>query len=88
MVVGVGSAVAQGGFYLATKAVKPKLSKLNPINGAKRIFGPHAVWEGVKMIAKSSIVALLGYVAIRSVVPLIGWLRPDRHGAARHLGRA
>src|SRR5689334_12993352 len=44
MVIGVGGAVAQGGFHLATKAVKPKASKLNPINGAKRIFGPQALW--------------------------------------------
>ena len=50
MVIGVGAALAQGGFFLATKAVKPKWSKLNPIKGAKRIFGPHALWEGAKML--------------------------------------
>jgi flagellar biosynthetic protein FlhB len=76
MVVGVASALAQGGFYLATKAVKPKFSKLNPIKGAKRIFGPHGLWEGVKMLVKSTIVALLGYVAVRSVMPLIGGFVP------------
>ena len=39
MVVGVAGALAQGGFYLATKSIKPKFSKLNPIKGVKRIFG-------------------------------------------------
>ena len=38
-VVGVAGALAQGGFFLATSSVKPKLSKLNPLQGIKRIFG-------------------------------------------------
>src|SRR5438874_1920673 len=50
MVIGVVSAVAQGGFVLATKSVKSSAAKLNPIKGAKRIFGPQAAWEGVKML--------------------------------------
>ncbi|RNM13111.1 EscU/YscU/HrcU family type III secretion system export apparatus switch protein [Nocardioides pocheonensis] len=76
MVIGVGSALAQGGLYFATKSLKPKLSKLDPIKGAKRIFGPHALWEGAKMLLKSAFVALLVYATIRSVMPLIGGLVP------------
>lgn len=76
MLIGVGSALAQGGFYLATKAVKPKWSKLDPIAGTKRIFGPQALWEGGKMLLKSAFVALIGYFAIRSMMPLIGGFVP------------
>ncbi|MCW2856978.1 MAG: EscU/YscU/HrcU family type secretion system export apparatus switch protein [Marmoricola sp.] len=76
MLLGVGSTVAQGGFYLAPKSVKPKWSKLDPIKGAKRIFGPHALWEGAKMLLKSSLVALMAYGAIKAVMPLIGGLVP------------
>jgi flagellar biosynthetic protein FlhB len=76
MVIGVASAVAQGGLYLATKSVKPSLSKLNPLKGFKRVFGPHALWEGAKMLVKSSLVALIVYTAIRAVMPLIGGLVP------------
>jgi flagellar biosynthetic protein FlhB len=76
MVVGVASSIAQGGFYLATKSVKPKLSKLNPIQGAKRVFGPHALWEGAKMLAKSSLVALLAWSAIKAMLPLTGSMLP------------
>ena len=54
MVIGVAGALAQGGFFLATKAVKPKLSKLNPIPGFKRIFGVQALWEGAKMLLRST----------------------------------
>ena len=76
MVIGVGSALAQGGLYFATKSLKPKLNKLDPIKGAKRIFGPHALWEGAKMLLKSAFVAILVYGTIRSVMPLIGGLVP------------
>ena len=41
LVVGVVSALAQGGFYLSPKLVKPDPKKLDPIKGAKRLFGPH-----------------------------------------------
>ena len=50
------AAIAQGGLFFATKALKPKWSRLNPFQGLKRMFGPHALWEGVKMILKSTLV--------------------------------
>jgi flagellar biosynthetic protein FlhB len=76
MVVGVAAAMAQGGLYFATKSLKPKLSKLDPLKGAKRIFGPQALWEGAKMLVKTALVGLVVYLAIRSVMPLIGGLVP------------
>lgn len=76
MVIGVAATLAQGGFYLATKAIKPKMSKLSLIQGAKRIFGPQALWEGLKMLIKSSLVGILVYSSIRSLIPLIGGMVP------------
>lgn len=76
MVVGVAGALAQGGFYLATKSIKPKLSKLDPIKGAKRIFGIQALWEGVKVLVKSALVAGLVWGAVRGLMPLLGGLVP------------
>ncbi|HEY9563290.1 MAG TPA: EscU/YscU/HrcU family type III secretion system export apparatus switch protein [Nocardioides sp.] len=76
MVMGVGAALAQGGFFLATKSVKPTFAKLNPIKGAKRIFGTQALWEGGKMLIKSSLVAILVYGAIQSMMPLLGGYVP------------
>lgn len=84
MVVGVAAALAQGGFYLATKAVKPKAAKLNLLHGAKRIFGVQALWEGVKILVKSTVVAIICYAAIRAIMPLIGGLVPA--GATLALG--
>jgi flagellar biosynthesis protein FlhB len=76
MVLGVLAAISQGGFYLATKSVQPKFKKLNPVPGAKRMFGTQALWEGCKVIVKSSVVAIIAYTAIRAVLPLIGGLVP------------
>lgn len=76
LLVGVGAAIAQGGFFLSPKLVKPDPKKLDPIKGAKRLFGPHALWEGVKVLGKSSVVAFLAYGAIQAMVPLVGGLVP------------
>lgn len=76
MVVGVALAVMQGGFFVATQAVKPKFSKLNPINGAKRMFGPQGWWEAAKVVLKSAVVGILVYRAVVDLMPLIGGTRP------------
>ena len=76
LVIGVAAAIAQGGFYLASKSVKPKFSKLNPVSGFKRLFGMQTVWEGAKMLVKSLIVGFLCWQAIRALVPLLGGFVP------------
>jgi flagellar biosynthesis protein FlhB len=76
LLIGVASAVAQGGLYFATKAVKPKWSRLNPLAGVKRIFGPHALWEGAKMVMKSALVGFFVWRAIVGLMPLVGGLVP------------
>ncbi|RLV49390.1 EscU/YscU/HrcU family type III secretion system export apparatus switch protein [Nocardioides mangrovicus] len=76
MLIGVASALAQGGFFLATKSVKPSLSKLNLLKGAKRVFGPHAAWEGAKMLIKSAMVGFVVWGAIRGLMPLVGGTLP------------
>ena len=76
MLVGVAGALAQGGFFLATKSVKPKLSKINPLAGFKRLFGLQLLWEGAKMLIRSSVVAVLVWFAIKSMLPYVGGLVP------------
>ncbi|TNM44186.1 EscU/YscU/HrcU family type III secretion system export apparatus switch protein [Nocardioides albidus] len=76
LVIGVVSALAQGGFFLSPKLVKPDPKKLDPFKGAKRLFGPHAVWEGVKVLVKSSVVAFLAWGAVKAMMPLVGGLLP------------
>ncbi|NYI99810.1 flagellar biosynthetic protein FlhB [Nocardioides thalensis] len=76
LVIGVLSALAQGGFYLSPKLAKPDAKKLNPVSGAKRLFGPQAWWEAAKVLIKSSVVAFLAYGAVRAMMPLVGGVMP------------
>ncbi len=52
--------VSQVKWKFAKKAMEPKLSKLNPISGFKKIFSANAVVELIKSIAK---LLIIGYVA-------------------------
>lgn len=61
------ASAAQGGVYLATKNLKPKFSRMSPIEGFKRIAGPNAAWEAIKAVAKTSVA---GYLVYRSVAEL------------------
>lgn len=76
LVIGVLAAAGQGGIHLATKSLKPKWSRLNPLQGAKRLFGPHALWEGAKVLVKSAIVGLLVWRAVQGLLPLVGGFVP------------
>jgi flagellar biosynthesis protein FlhB len=76
LVIGVLAGAGQGGIHLATKTLKPKWSRLNPLQGAKRLFGPHALWEGVKVLLKSAVVAVLVWRGIQGLLPLVGGLVP------------
>jgi len=55
--IAVAASGATGGFLFSFKAVAPKASKLNPLNGLKRMFGLKALVELGKAILKFSLVA-------------------------------
>jgi len=69
MAVGIAAAGAQGGIRVATKLFIPKFSRLNPLPGIKRMFGPQALWEGVKALVKTSVLAAVLYTTTKDVVP-------------------
>ncbi|MGA0810954.1 MAG: EscU/YscU/HrcU family type III secretion system export apparatus switch protein, partial [Burkholderiaceae bacterium] len=48
---------ATGGFNFAWKGAEPKLSKINPLNGLKRMFGLNALVELTKALLKFGLVA-------------------------------
>jgi hypothetical protein len=43
---------AAGRLKPSSGRVKPDFKRMNPIQGAKNIFGPHALFEGGKSVAK------------------------------------
>jgi flagellar biosynthetic protein FlhB len=71
LATGITAAAVQGGLYPAMGLLKPKFSRLNPFQGIKRIFGPHAAWEAVKSVVKTSVVAAVLYYSCRNLVPVL-----------------
>ncbi|MGI2001910.1 flagellar biosynthesis protein FlhB [Shewanella frigidimarina] len=57
--------IVLGGMSFSVKAFMPKGSKLNPMNGFKRMFGTQALVELTKGIAKFSVVALSAYFLLK-----------------------
>ncbi len=88
MVIGVVSALAQGGFALATKHAKPSFSKVNPLKGAKRLFGVQTLWEGAKVLLKSALVGRDRLPGHPRPGPARRRLRPGRHRPRRGQGSA
>ena len=48
-----------------SKPLQPKFSKLNPLNGIKKIFSAHSLVELVKSVAKILLIALVTYSYIK-----------------------
>lgn len=53
-----------GGMNFSTEAMMPKFSKLNPLNGIKRIFSVNSVVELIKSIAKVTCIGSICYYLI------------------------
>jgi flagellar biosynthetic protein FlhB len=68
MAGGVLANVAQVGLRPTPYLLKPNFKKLNPMQGAKQIFGKRIGFELGKVLAK---VAIVGGAAAMSIVPLI-----------------
>ncbi len=65
-VAGVVVNVAQVGFKPSPGALKPQFAKLNPISGAKNLFGKNAIVETIKGVLK---VGIVGAVAVITLWP-------------------
>lgn len=74
--IAIASSGATGGFLFSTKALAPKASKLNPLNGLKRMFGTKALVELGKALLKFGLVA--GVVA---------WVLYDNVSTLNNIGK-
>lgn len=71
LVVGVLSQIMQIGFMASGEALQPKFSRINPIEGFKRIFSKRALMEFFKSILK---ILLVGYLVYSQVKKNLVWL--------------
>ncbi len=61
MMAGVLANVFQTGFLFTTKPIMPKLEKINPLKGFKRLFSAKTIIEGIKMTLKVAVAFGVGY---------------------------
>lgn len=66
-VAAVAGTTAMGGFIFNFESMQPKLSKLNPITGLKRVFGPNGLMELVKAMAKFLFVAVVAALLLQQL---------------------
>lgn len=64
MLAAVAGGVAIGGWAFSGQALQPKLSKLDPIKGLKRVFGLKGLVEVAKAIGKAGVVGLAAFVVL------------------------
>jgi flagellar biosynthesis protein FlhB len=64
LVAGLVAGVAQAGFRPTAQALKPDFRRLNPISGARNLFGPNFVFESLKAVVKVAIVAAVAAFAL------------------------
>mgnify|MGYP000995355169 CR=1 FL=1 len=69
LIVGMAANYMQVGFVFSLKRIAPKFSKINPIQGAKRVFSKETLFSGLKAVLKLGIVGLLAYGSIRDAIP-------------------
>ena len=58
--------VVLGGWSFSLEAIAPKLSKLDPIKGFGRLFGPKGLMELLKALAKFLLVGSVAFLVLRS----------------------
>ncbi len=61
---GLSGHLLQTGLMFTTEKMEPKLSKLNPIDGVKRMFGPQGVANFLKGVGKMAVVSAAVFVVI------------------------
>jgi flagellar biosynthetic protein FlhB len=70
-VVAILASAVQGGVRVATKQVKPDFKRLNPFTGLKRVVGPQAMWEAVKVLLKTAAIGGAMYYSVHGLIPVL-----------------
>lgn len=68
-IIGVFINFVQVGPRFIPKLIQPKFNKLNPVEGAKRLFSLKSVIELIKSVAKAVVIAILTYSQIKGSWP-------------------
>ncbi len=69
VVASLAGYLLQVGFLISGKPLQPKLSRINPIQGAKRVFSTHMLSETLKSIFKFLVVVWVSWSVFESIIP-------------------
>jgi flagellar biosynthesis protein FlhB len=72
VLAGVVTSAGMVGLKPSGKALKPDAKRISPLSGFKNLFGPNAIFEGFKSIAKVGVVAVIVAVALLPKLPEFG----------------
>jgi flagellar biosynthetic protein FlhB len=72
VLAGVVTSAGMVGLKPSGKALKPDAKRISPVSGFKNLFGPNALFEAVKSIAKVGVVAGIVAVALLPKLPEFG----------------
>lgn len=67
LVVGVGGTLAQTGGLVSLNLLVPKLDRISPKAGFKRLFSTKSLWETAKQAAKLTIIAVVAWPRVADV---------------------
>jgi flagellar biosynthetic protein FlhB len=65
IVGGAGGNLIQSGFLFTGEKIKPKLEKISPLKGAKRIFGPDGLVQFIKTLLKVIAISAIAWVVLK-----------------------
>jgi type III secretion protein U len=69
--VGLLAEFLQAGPVLTFEKITPKLDKMNPVEGVKRMFSMDNLIEVLKGVAKAAILLFIGFLAAKAALPQI-----------------
>ncbi len=67
----------QTGPIMTTEKMKPKMSNMNPVEGVKKMFSMDNVVELVKLLFKTALLFLIGWLVVKAAMPQL-MLLPTR----------
>ncbi len=68
LITGIVSNVAQFGFLLSTKAITPKLERVNPVKGLGRLFSLKTAFELVRNLLKLIFASVVAYFLVMKII--------------------
>jgi len=68
VLAGVGTGLLQTGFLFTTETLKPDFSRVNPLNGLKRVFKPDSAIDLLKALVTVAALGALGYEFLSGVL--------------------